>query len=209
MTHFRVKAEEALNSETSVELYREALTSCVEESEQILRMLSTLMDISEAESGLIKDKLIETDLSSVVEEACLMYQFIADERNIVISHSTERNLIVSADPVRIGQVVNNLIDNAVKYSRPGSAVAVASRREDAHAVIVVADEGPGIPEDELPLIWNRLYRGRAGKGARGSGLGLSLAKAIVDAYGGTIKAENRASGGAVFTVRVPLSFAKE
>lgn len=209
MTHFRVRAEEALNSETSVELYREALTSCVEESEQILRMLSTLMDISEAESGLIKDKLIETDLSSVVEEACLMYQFIADERNIVISHSTERNLIVSADPVRIGQVVNNLIDNAVKYSRAGSAVAVASRREDAYAVIIVADEGPGIPEDELSLIWNRLYRGRAGKGARGSGLGLSLAKAIVDAYGGTIRAENRASGGAVFTVRVPLSFAKE
>jgi len=210
MTRFRARAENALNEGSSLELYREALTDCVEESDQILSMLSTLMDISEAKSGLIKEKErgAETDLSAVVEEACLMYQFIADEKDIIITYSVERPLMVSADPVRIGQVVNNLIDNAVKYSRPGETVAVTARRDADHAVILVAYRGPGIPEDELPLIWNRLYRGKAGKAAKGSGLGLSLVKAVVDAYGGTAKAENREDGGALFTVRLPLSITK-
>jgi signal transduction histidine kinase len=114
------------------------------------------------------------------------------------------DVVVLADRTRLEQVAANLIDNAVKYTPPGGRVEVTAGREAGQAVLSVSDTGPGIPADELPRIWDRLFRGDASRTERGLGLGLSLVRAIVEAHGGTVEVESLPGRGATFTVRLAL-----
>ena len=99
----------------------------------------------------------------------------------------------------------NLLDNAIKYTPAGGRVDVSAGREGDRAVLRVSDTGLGIPADEQPRIWDRLFRGDRSRAERGLGLGLSLVKAIVEAHGGTVSVESQPGHGSVFTVRlVPL-----
>ena len=112
---------------------------------------------------------------------------------------------VAAGPVDL--VLANLLDNAVKFSPPGSSITVHVARDGEHALVGVADAGPGIGVEDLPHLFERFYRGaqaRAGE-APGFGLGLALSQAIVHAYGGSIEAQNRPQGGALFLMRLPAS----
>ena len=113
------------------------------------------------------------------------------------------DIVVMGDRTRLEQVAANLIDNAVKYTPPGGRVEATVRRQDGQALLSVRDTGPGIPPDELPLIWNRLFRGDASRTERGLGLGLSLVRAIVEAHGGTVEVESEPGRGSEFTVGLP------
>ena len=113
--------------------------------------------------------------------------------------------LVPLDGVMIEQVLFNLIDNALKYSPPGSPIDISAHAEDGEVIVEVADRGPGLAEDEREQVFEKLYRGAASKsGGRGAGLGLAIARAIVDAHGGRIWADNRPGGGAVFSFSLPL-----
>jgi signal transduction histidine kinase len=114
------------------------------------------------------------------------------------------DIVVTADRTRLEQVAANLIDNAVKYTPPGGRVEVEVRREADAAILRVRDTGPGIPADELPRIFDRLFRGDTSRAERGLGLGLSLVKAIVEAHGGKVEVSSEPGAGSVFTVRLPL-----
>jgi len=105
--------------------------------------------------------------------------------------------------VRMGQVVNNLIDNALKYTPPGGGVVLAVRREAGRVVLTVTDNGPGIAPGEREAVFRRLYRSDASRSQRGLGLGLSMVKAIVEAHGGDVSAGEAPGGGARLTVRLP------
>jgi signal transduction histidine kinase len=100
-------------------------------------------------------------------------------------------------------VAANLLDNAIKYTPAGGRVEMETRREDGQAVLVVRDTGAGIPPDELPRIWERLYRGDRSRSERGLGLGLSLVKAVVEAHGGRVDVQSGPDRGSTFTVRLP------
>jgi signal transduction histidine kinase len=104
--------------------------------------------------------------------------------------------------------LSNLIDNAIKYSASGTSVQVQARQEHGFAIIEVKDQGPGIPDAELPKIWSRLYRGDRSRSSRGLGLGLSLVKAIAHAHGGNAEVVSNPSGGSVFTLKIPLTSRK-
>ena len=110
---------------------------------------------------------------------------------------------VSVDSVRLGQAINNLLDNALKYTPTGGRVTLAARAESGAAVLTVTDNGPGVPEAERAAIFRRLYRLDSSRSQRGFGLGLSLVKAIVEAHGGTVAVEDAPGGGACFEVRLP------
>ena len=110
-----------------------------------------------------------------------------------------------ADRARLEQVAANLIDNAVKYTPPGGRVDVEAAREGGAAILRVRDTGPGIPPDELPRIWDRLFRGDRSRAERGLGLGLSLVKAVVEAHGGTVEVRSEPGRGSAFSVRLPLN----
>ncbi len=215
LTRLRGIAEVALRGPAEPERYREALSDCLEESEQIIRMLNAIMDISEVESGVLTLDRRPNDLGSLVEDVIELYRYPAEERSIVIGFSVPPSGIqVTVDTARMRQVVGNLLDNAVKYSPAGGTVQV--RVGDAgelaaeygdQVFIEVVDDGIGIPETELPHIWERLYRGSTVGETSGLGLGLSLVQAIVAAHGGTVTAESRTQKGSRFLVLLPHSTA--
>ena len=208
LTRLRGTAEMALASEPDVERYREALADCVEETDRILVMLNTLLDISEAESGAMALQREPVALADVVDRALDLYHDVADAKGVVLAVSgvsPTDPIVVKADRTRLEQVSANLIDNAVKYTPSGGRVDVSVRREENRAVLEVRDTGAGIPTDELPHIWDRLFRGDASRAERGLGLGLSLVKAIVEAHGGTVSVVSEVGHGSTFTVSLPIS----
>jgi signal transduction histidine kinase len=163
-------------------------------------MLNTLMDISEAETGTMRLARTDVPLDRLVAEAASVYEDVADDKQISIDTRVDPGLTVSADRDRLRQVLANLLDNAIKYTPAGGRVTVRARREDARTVIEVEDTGPGIPAQDLPRIWDRLYRGDHSRAERGLGLGLSLVRAIVTAHGGTVDVHTQPGQGAVFRV---------
>jgi len=128
---------------------------------------------------------------------------VAEEKRIAVALDQPAAVECSVDAVRLGQVVNNLLDNALKYTPAGGGVVLALRREAGHAVLTVTDNGPGIAPAEREAVFRRLYRSDASRSQRGLGLGLSMVKAIVEAHGGTVAAGDAPSGGACLTVRLP------
>jgi signal transduction histidine kinase len=206
LTRLRGTAELALASPPDVERYREALAVCVEETDRVLVMLNALMDISEAESGTMKLRREPVRLSEVVERAVDLYRDVADAKGVALNTADGADdVTVNGDRMRLEQVAANLIDNAVKYTPAGGRVDVEVGRRDSHAILRVGDSGPGIPPDEVPRIWTRLFRGDSSRAERGLGLGLSLVKAIVEAHGGTVAVESEPGKGSTFTVSLPIS----
>ena len=206
LTRLRGTAELALAGPPDVDRYREALADCVEESDRVLVMLNTLMDISEAESGAMQLQREPVDLVAVVERAVDLYKDVADAGGVTLGLERPTDgILVSGDRARLEQVAANLVDNAIKYTPAGGRVDVSAWHSGAMASLQVRDTGVGIPPDELPRVWDRLFRGDRSRTQRGLGLGLSLVKAIVEAHGGTVAVESAPAHGSTFTVSLPLS----
>jgi signal transduction histidine kinase len=209
LTRLRGTAELALAGSPDEGRAREALADCVEEADRTLVMLNTLMDISEAESGTLQLRREPVDLHSIVDRAIDLYKDVGEANGVVLMGPEPAGvappLTVLGDRTRLEQVAANLIDNAVKYTQSGGRVEVTLTREDRTAVLRVHDTGAGIPPNELPRIWDRLFRGDQSRAERGLGLGLSLVKAIVEAHGGSATVVSEVGRGSTFIVSLPLS----
>jgi signal transduction histidine kinase len=150
------------------------------------------------------------NLTDVALRAIDLYRDVAEAKGVALEIRSQKgagppsadDVVVSADRTRLEQVAANLIDNAVKYTPAGGRVDVETLRDGADGVLRVRDTGPGIPADELPRIWDRLFRGDASRSARSLGLGLSLVKAIVEAHGGTVSVASEPGHGSTFEVRL-------
>lgn len=205
MTRLRGVAELALKGPDDAATYRRALETTIEESDTILRILNTMMDISEAESGVMRLRIQPVPLDSLVEEMAELYRFSGDDKKLTILTEAATPISISGDPVRLRQVIANLLDNAVKYTPEGGTITVDLSREGDSAVIRVRDTGVGIPADEIPRIWNRLYRVPAVSSVPGLGLGLSLVKAIVEAHKGRVSVSSRPGEGTTVGVYLPIA----
>ena len=204
MTRWRGLAEMALQTDADAADYREVLADCLEESERILTMLTTLMDITEAETGVLPLELEPVTLAALLARVEELYRYVAEEKQITLSSACPPDLVVSIDPPRIQQALANLLDNALKYTLPGGRVEVEAYREPPYVAVAVRDSGEGIPPEEIPRIWDRLYRGDKSRSARGLGLGLSLVKAVVEAHGGQVEVASQPGAGSRFTVYLPM-----
>ena len=203
MTRLRGIAETALSSNDPAAL-REALADSLEESDRVIAMLSTLMDISEAETGTMALRREPVDFADLIRQTVELYEDVADERGVVIETKPVEALSVPVDRNRMRQVLANLLDNAVKYTPAGGRVEISASRDGDAAVLTVSDTGLGIPAEELPRIWERLYRGDKSRSERGLGLGLSFVKAIVEAHGGNVAVRSTVGQGTSFELRLPL-----
>ena len=182
---------------------QEALADCVEESERVLTMLNTLLDITEAETGMMQLQRAPVDLCGMVREVAELYQYVADERKVAVQTELPAACEVSVDQNRMRQVFANLLDNAIKYTPENGRVTISVADEPAHVVARFRDTGVGIPAEEQGRIWTRLYRGDKSRSQRGLGLGLSLVKAVVEAHSGEVTVASEVGKGSEFTVRLP------
>ena len=205
MTSLRSQAELSLRAEANPQQYREALADCVEESDRILTLLNSLMDISEAETGTMRLQLETVCISKLLQEIIDLYQYVAEAKNISITVNCVKDLQIIADQNRMRQVLGNLIDNAIKYTPPKGKIAVLAQREKEGIILSVEDTGVGISAEEIPHIWNRLHRGDKSRSQPGLGLGLSLVKAIVNAHKGRTDVQSTPGEGSIFRVTLPLS----
>lgn len=203
LARLRMGAEQALGGPSDLASCREALADCVEESDRLAGMLSTLMDISEAETGIMKLALEPVDLAQVLKESAEVYRYLAQEKKLDLLLDCAGPVPMRGDRNRMLQVAGNLIDNAVKYTPDGGKVELRAFLRKAEAVLSVSDSGPGIPAHELPRIWDRLYRGDLSRSEHGLGLGLSLVKAVVGAHRGRVEVDSPGPG-CRFTLSFPM-----
>ena len=204
MTRLRGMAEVVLQTETSETVLREALVNCIEESDRILTMLNTLMDISEAEHGAMRLEKEQLNACELITQAIELYHDVAEDKAIQLTTAVPPELCFSADRNRMLQILTNLLDNAIKYTSAGGQVSITAMRDAHYIVLIITDTGFGIPSEDLPHIWDRLYRGDKSRSQRGLGLGLSFVKAIVQAHHGSVQVSSTPGSGSTFTLSLPL-----
>lgn len=208
LTRLRGTAELALQSDAGPAVTREALADCVEESERVLGMLSTLMDITEAETGMMRLNREPVDLCQLVREVTELYECVSEERKVAVRAALPGPCVAPLDRNRIRQVLGNLLDNAIKYTPEGGRVTISVREEPKQVIVSFRDTGVGIPPEEQEKIWARLYRGDKSRTQRGLGLGLSLVKAVVQAHHGNVLVASKPGEGSEFTVLLPKHAAR-
>lgn len=203
LTRLRGIAEMGLRETSASGKLQETLADCVEEADRVLTILKTLLDVAEAESGAMRLEKADVDVCALLDEVVELYEYVAEEKRIRVAKECPSPCAAWADQNRLRQVFANLLDNALKYTPEGGAVAIRARREANATVIEFQDSGIGIAPEEQQRIWDRLYRGDKSRSQRGLGLGLSLVKAIITAHGGRVTVESEPGKGALFGVTVP------
>jgi signal transduction histidine kinase len=203
LTRLRGTAELALRDDGNPADARSALADCVNESDRVLHLLEVLLDVSAAEGGALALRRERVDLGALATRAADLYREVAEQKGIAIEKILPPLDPVEADPVRLGQALSNLVDNALKYTPEGGRVTIAIAAEPGAATLTVSDNGPGVPAAEREAVWRRLYRGDASRSQRGFGLGLTLVRAVAEAHGGSAAVDEAPGGGARFQVRIP------
>ena len=203
MTRLRIIANKAVEQDYDKEACHDVLSDCLEESERVMTMLVTLMDIAEVETGVMKLERHSVYVAQLVRHIIDLYEHVAEEKEITIVVKVPNNLHLSGDVSRLQRALGNLMDNSLKFTPAGGRVTITAVRVDRGITLEVRDTGEGLQKDELERVWERLYRVEKSRSQRGLGLGLSFVKAIVEAHRGTVSVESEAGKGAAFKVYLP------
>jgi len=183
---------------------QESLTVIEEEADRLTGLIENLLDASRLQAGALKLNVSEVALNTMAEQLAKKFQTQSSAHTFVVEFPPAFP-ILHADEERVRQVMTNLISNAIKYSPDGGSITIKGRADTDKVTITVSDQGPGLPADELPRVFDRFYRAdtAATKRAQGAGLGLYLAKAVIEAHNGEIWAESQQGEGAEFSFSLP------
>ncbi|MDA8324869.1 MAG: ATP-binding protein [Nitrospiraceae bacterium] len=205
ITRIRGIAEMTLTGEGTTNEYEAMAASIIEECDRLLGIINTMLDISEAEAGVSKLTVEDIDISQLIKDACELFAPVAEDKDVSIAIKAADCLRVSGDKQKLQRMLANLLDNAIKYTTAGGFVTLSVSGDNAHVVISVNDTGSGISGRDLSRIFERFYRGDQSRFQPGSGLGLSLSRAIVLAHGGDISVASLPGKGSTFTITLPRS----
>jgi two-component system sensor histidine kinase GlrK len=190
---------------------RTTLRIMADSSRRLITLISTILDLSKMDAGMMEYRIVPTDLKRITDMSVNKIRLLADAKHVqLVVEAPAQRVWVKADAIRIEQVLDNLLSNALKFSPEGGVVKTQMKADHKAGVLEVAvsDVGPGIPADELPHIFERFYQGstKSRHSTPGSGLGLALAKKVVEAHGGRIWIESEVKKGT--TVRFILRLTK-
>jgi two-component system, OmpR family, sensor kinase len=190
----------------TVDARQEALCSVDAQALRLSRLASDLRKLAELETRPLETSLV--DLQNLLNEACSLADDLAEagERRMTLSlpKAPWPLPMISGDPDLILLALHNLLDNAIKFTRPGDTVEVRAFEDGSTVVVEVADTGPGIPDEDLRHVWEELYRGKGARGVPGSGLGLALVRAIAERHNGDVSLRSRPGQGTVVTLKLPV-----
>jgi len=191
-----------LEDEEDERLRADFLNDMRAQTERLKGLAQTLLDLSRLDANAVTFRAEEVYLEDLLHDLRREFGFTGRPLNIRVEENVPP---VEADPNQLHRTLTILVDNAIKYSEDGSPVDLKLSREDGHAVVGVTDRGCGIPEGEIPHIFDRFYRAEGSSRADGTGLGLALAREIMDHLGGRIRVESRPGAGSSFSVLLPLA----
>jgi heavy metal sensor kinase len=207
LTAIRGEAEVALMSELTPEEYRRVLCSIIDEVERMSSIVENLLVMARADADQIS---LQQEPIAMEEELMSIYEQVegrARRKGISLKIGRLEGFLVNGDRFWIGQILQNLLSNALKYTPEGGTITLNCYRQDAYGCISVQDTGPGIPAEHLPHIFDRFYRvdfGRS-RGAGGAGLGLNIAQWAAQAHGGRIEVNSEVGQGSTFTLWLPIA----
>jgi hypothetical protein len=205
LTRMRGKLEVALLRHRSPEEYREALEGSLEDIDQLVGLISTVLNIAEAEAGTIVLNKRRVALPRFLGALCEFYSPMSGASGVELRLGAVAPVEVYVDETRLWQAVSNLLDNAFKFTPAGGSVTLMAEAEGREAAITVADTGPGIAPEVLVNIFRRFYRHGDGQPRQGYGLGLSLVKAVSEIHGGRAEVVCPPQGGSRFSIVLPLA----
>jgi len=204
LTAIRGAAETLLDGDVALDDQERFLSTIAMEAERLTRLANDLLTLQRIEGATGELPLRQVDLRTAADRAAAMLEPLMEDRGVTLEVHGVSPLVLG-DVDRLQQVVANLMDNASRIVGDGGHVSVDLSAEGEHAVLAVSDDGPGIPEDDLPRLFDRFYRADSSRtrAKGGAGLGLAIVRAIVTSHGGSITAENVPGGGARMIVRLP------
>ncbi|ENR16344.1 hypothetical protein C064_00661 [Brucella suis 63/252] len=197
LTRLRNRAEEALGGEKVEPEYRAALEDIIGESDQLIRTFNAILMISRLEAGYSSENLDDMPVAPIMRDVAEMYEPVAEDAGVTLTLGALDDVALHINRELVGQTVSNLVDNAIKYAGGEGRTATVTllMEKDAQWVrIVVADNGPGIPADKRDHATERFVRLEESRTQPGSGLGLSLAKAVMKLHGGALRLEDNGPG---------------
>ena len=204
----RTTAEIAVRRSRSAESYHAALTQILSESERMTHLVDDLLFLARCDADSQEMPMANLDLAALVRTLCSQIATLAAEKRVSVSTCiSASDMVVFGNDLALRRLVLALLDNAAKYSEEGGKVAVRLSQSHGQALLEIEDEGCGIPDTEIPLIFNRFYRTPEAReaSANGYGLGLSLAAAIAQRHGTRIEVESTLQAGSTFRIRLPLN----
>jgi heavy metal sensor kinase len=198
------QTQTALTRERPAAEYRETLEACQRAAQRMRRLVESLLQLARLDAGQEPMKRVPLDLAATARDCVNLLRPLAEQSNVRLL--TEFSAAAcTGDADHLSQVITNLLTNAIHYNQPGGEVRVETRNDNGMASLVVADTGPGIAAEDLPHIFERFYRADSARSEGRSGLGLAIAKAIVEAHGGSIAVSSQLGQGTTFTVRLPAA----
>lgn len=208
LTRLRNKAEATLAGHKENAEYRAALEDIIAESDQLIRTFNAILMISRLEAGYSSENMEILPVNPILNDVAELYEPVAEDEGLELVVDAQEDISLRINRELVGQTISNLIDNAIKYSKPPvqaaenrSKITVAMKRDADQVLITIADQGAGIPEALRDQATERFVRLEESRTQPGSGLGLSLAKAVMKLHGGTLSLEDNAPG-----LRVVLAF---
>ena len=204
VTRIRGTAEVTLTTGKSLGDYENMAASTIEDCDRLLDMINTMLLISKTEAGVEKPSREKVDIAALIRQACEIFQPIAEDKNVRLSHRAPEKTLIFGDTRMLQRMLSNILDNGVKYTPSGGKIKVSlTESESRDLVISVNDTGVGISKADLPRIFERFYRCDQSRSQPGTGLGLSLARAIARAHGGDITVTSTVNQGSTFNITLP------
>ena len=207
LTVLKGQNELILSKQRKPEEYQEVISSNLEEINYMSKVLEDLFVLSKSDENQVNLDYKPVDLRALVEEVCKHAEILAEEKNIKIIIAFLEPIEIKGDEVRLRQMVWNVLQNGIKYTQQGGELKISLQNEVDFALLTIQDTGIGIPEEDLPLIFNRFYRVDKARtrDEGGSGLGLSICRQIAEAHKGKIEVESKLGVGTRFKIRLPNS----
>lgn len=208
LTAIRSVGEVALQEQRNPAEYRDVIGSMLEEVDRLTRLVESLLALSRADAGQIHLQRVDVSLLAVAREAVSKVEVLAEEKRQNLAIDGDESLIVSADVLILRQAIVNVLDNAIKYSPLNSQISVyAGRGADNRVMLDVTDQGPGIPSEHQPYVFDRFYRVDKARTREwgGAGLGLSIARWAVEAHRGELALKSEEGRGTTFRISLPLA----